>query len=803
MAYGLRLRIEYKDVNEVLTRINIYQKDYVGNADVRYPHAGIRVEWGDQGADGLPLVYGSSCTIYFDSETDYEFLYLFAADARKHLVEIEKASVLFWKGYIEPDSWSEPLIAVPYPVQCTAYDGLGFLKDTPFVDDAGDDYTGKKTLFEVLQICLNKTGLALTINTAIDWEEETQVAGTDLLKLHKTNCDNYKGLSCYEVLEVEFKEISIRQRNGVWWVISNSALTHNVIYYFSTTPEGVTDAGNFNPVASGFWFEGSPTMQVLPAVKQLTIKQDYGYLANLVQNGSFTDYDTILNQFETWTNIGVTPSQKDLNKDGDKYVYLPGKQYPDTYGNEGYGLITYGIKKSIAVKANASVCSFALKYALLGTRYAGLMFVKILLIGTATTYYLRRKPYVLKEQEFEWYNLAAKPSQGDAHISLGSHLEKSKASGHTNEYYNTFDPVTPWSFLDVVNHFENFKASVSGLPVDGNIEIHLLVPYSNRAETYGSAYTGLAVEILDSNEEKYPEAKSFKIINSPNNNFVPDDITATLGDYPVNSNADAIYTGGISRIDGTATTGWKVDGIITYYTFAELIGRLMVSAQRNPRQSYQVRLADMIPSLAMVVTDENNPGKRLVEHGISYDDRLQTIEGRYTEVLAVDFTGQSVELKDEYITPTLPNTGVGGGGGGYEKTPNATNTEQRVEVMDEKSAIVSKAGYLEDEFFESVIDGESGFNRIRPKYDAGILTDLASASVDVTFRTEYKSLPVGRNSIHIYRLVEPEAGLIIDQGVLFNSLVVTVTGFTLTIDPSEDLAGIIIEYLFKPQNKLI
>ena len=800
MAYGLRIRIEYKDINDVLTRINIYQDGYAGAADVRYAHAGIKVQWGDQGADELPLVYGSSCTIYFDSEFDYEFLYLFDSDARKHRVDIEKNSLPFWTGYIEPSSWSEPLVATPYPVQCTAYDGLGFLKDVPFADANGDDYTGKKSLFEVLQICLNKTGLELTINTAIDWSEELQTAGTDTLKSHFTNCENYSGLSCYEVLEALFKECSIRQRKGEWWVISNTNMAHNAIYYFSTTFAGATSAGNFNPVASDFWYEGAANLQILPGVRELTIKQDFGYNANLVKNGSFTDFNKALNEFDKWTNISVVPVQKDLNRDGDKYVYIPGKQYPDTYANEGYGLITNGIKKTFAVKANTSVTSFGLKYALLGTQYAGLMFIQIKLVGTSQTYYLRRKPYVVKDQEFEWYNWAAKPSQGDAHISLGSHLEKSKAPGHTSEYYNTYDPVTPWSFLDVVNHFENFKASVASLPVDGNIEIYLFVPYSTRSATYGAAYTGISVEILDQNDEKYPESKTYKITNSLKNNYVPDDVVATLGDFPNNLNADIIFRGGLSRADGSFTTGWTVDGMAAYYTFAEHLGRLMVSGQRNPRQCYQLRIADIIPSLAFVFIDANNSDKRLIEHGITYDDRFQSIEGRYTEVFAVNFAGQTIEIKDNYYTQNTTGGGTGGGGG-FEKEPVTVNVEQRVEVMDEKSAIVSKAGFLDDDYFESVIDEESGFNRIRPRYDAGILTGLASASVSVTFRTEYKNLPVGRKNIHVYRLVEPEAGLILDQDVLFNSLVVTTTGFTLTIDASENLTGIIIEYFFTPQNE--
>lgn len=797
MAYGLRLRIEYLDINDVLTRINVYQDGYSSTADIRQAHAGIRVDWGDQGADGMPIVYGSGCTVYFDAEADYEFLYLFATDARKHRVDIEKNSVLFWSGYVEPDSWSEPLVYTPYPVQLTAYDGLGFLKDSAFVDSNGDAYTGKKTMFEILQICLLKTGLSLNINTSIDWLEENQTPGTDLLKAHQVNCDALVSLNCYDVLETLFKECRIFQRAGQWWVISNSQLINNVFYYFRTTPAGVESSGNFNPVASGFWFEGTANMNMLPAVKELTITQDYGYNSNLVTNGSFADFNASANQFDTWTNVNVTPAQRDLNRDGDKFVFIAGKQYPDTFAHEGYGLITNGIKKSFPVKSSTGVCTFQLKYALAGYKYASLMFIRILLKGSGINYYLKRKPFVVKDQEFEWYNLANIVSQGDSHITLGSHLQK---QNNGNLYLNKFDPITPYSLVDIVDHFESFKANVTGLPVDGDIEIQLLVPYSDRTDIYGSCYTGVSVELLDQNEEKYPESVTYKIQNSEKNNFVPDEITTLIGDYPSNPTADTIYRGGITRMDGSHTTGWKASGESNYYTFAELIGRMMVSGQRLPRQSYQLRIADIIPSIAFTIDDPNNPGKRFVEHGISYDDRFQAIDGRYTEVLSLDFTDQTVLVKQDYASPQATPKYGGGSTGAFEANPN--NKEERVQTMDEKSAVTSKAGYLDDEYFESVIDEETGYNRIRPRFDAGILTGLSSASVSVTFRSEYKSTPVGRKNIHVYRVVEPETGIVLDEDVLHHSVAVTTTGFTLTIDSSESLTGVVIEYLFTPQNKL-
>lgn len=802
MAYGLRLRIEYNDINEVLTRVNIYQDGYAGNADIRHANAGIRVEWGDRGAEEMPGVYGSSCSVYFDAEADYEFLYLFSEDARKHLVEIEKTGSLFWKGYVEPGTWSEPLIAAPYPVECTAYDGLGFLKDVDFVDANGDNYTGRKSWYELARICLDKTGLSLNINTAINWSEEAQTAGTDVTKMHTINCDVFAGISCYDVLQNLFPDCRIFQRQGQWWIIANSNLEYNVFNYFRTTPAGVVTSGTIDFIAADFWFENEPRMDIERAIKKITVIQDYGYNANLVGNGSFTDYDSELQQFDKWTNVNVTPRQFDLNKNGDKFVFIPGKQYPASFASQGYGLITDGIKKSFSVVETTSVVKFVLKYGLIetaGSKYAGLMFCKILLVAANDTYYLRRKDYVVgPDPEFEWTNLDDKPSQGDAHITLKSHLNKK--TGPSNLYYNTFDPVTPWTIEEIADHFETFSASVSGLPESGDVEIYLFVPYSDRVQVLGSAFAGVNVEILDQNQEKYPESQTYIITNSERNNYVPEDRTILLGDYPQNDSAEIIYRGGIQRNSGANTTGWTVDGLAAYYTFSELIGRMICSARRTPRQMYDARVADFIPGLQIVITDENNPGRRLVENGIAYDDRLQAADGRWTEILDVDISSQTVKELIDYIKPQLPsNSGGGSINNGPETVPTVVNNEQRVQVMDEKLALITPPGYLDSEYFTGVTSEENGFTRFRPSDATGILTDLISRSVEVEFSPVFKRIPVGRKHLHVYRTVEPEAGLLIDQTVLYHSLNVTESGFSLEIDASEDLSGIVVEYHFTPQ----
>jgi hypothetical protein len=676
VAYGLRLRIEYKDIHDILTRINIYQDGYNGSADIRSAHAGITISWGDQGSEELPIVYGSSCTIYFDAEFDFEFLYLFSSDARKHRVEVEKAGSLLWTGYVEPDSWSEPLITTPYPVELTAYDGLGFLTDTPYVPN------GRKTIGIILQEILDTTGLAIPLNVDTGWAE----ALGGLYTSHSIDTIVFEKMSSFEVLENLFHGCRIFQRAGQWWVVSN------------------TNLATMNATVSDFWFEGKPTMQMLPAIKRLNVIQDYGYIDNLVKNGSFDKFNAASGELDSWTNVGVLPKQKVLNDDGEKYIYIPGIQYPWTIA-----LLTNCILDEIPVKQSVSVLKIALKYALMGAEgKSANMAIKIELVAdSGVHYYLRQSvDATTGKMTMIW----GEGLQGEGVISLKAHA--AKYTNITPPYHLVNDTISAWPEAKITDHFETFSESVTGIPADGVLKMYLFVPYSNNAAITGACYTGVSYELLDENSDQYEIEKTFNILNNERNNFTPDDIKLIIGDYPAIVNNKIIYAGGLRRPNDEPTTAWRIVGMNTTFTFAEFIGRIIASAQRFTRQNYQARVADIIPSVNLIIEDVNNPGKRFLENGITYDDRFQAIDGQFAEMLTVDLLALSygenvvyqLSEKVQIIKPTKARP---------------ASIEERVGLIDEKGTVTSKPSFLYDKYFENkTFDEDDGFGRLQIKRKA-------------------------------------------------------------------------------------
>ena len=653
-----------------MTQINIYRRDYSGTADVRYAPSAFTAEWGDQGSsDSLPpCVYGSSVTVYLDAEIDFEYLELFSSDSRKHLVEIKKGGVVFGKWFIEPNAWSEELIAPPYGCQFTAYDGLGYLSDWNYTPN------GRQTIGAIIESILNDVGLGLAINYDIDYAGD----GGDNFINDTIDTTIYEGKKQGDVLKDLLKGCRIYQRAGEWCIVSNSKLSQKTETY--------TD----------YWREDTATLDILPALKTLTVKQDLGYQKNVLSNGSFEKYNKELALFESWLNLSVTPQQLELNKDGDKYVYIPGKQYPGWFSDEGYGLINNGLSKSLAVSQTESKINLELKYALMGSKYSCYMFITVELIGATDSYYLQRVPYFeTTEPQWEWINYTEKLHPGSAHICLKTHSEVSKKKGITldHPYYNAFDKVTAWPADKIVDHFENFKAVINGFPADGDLKIKLWVPYTDRAEIGGSCFTAVTLTLLDEESQEYPTENTYVITNDENNNEVPSDIQLKTGDYPAIINRKVVYHGGFRQADDeTPTTLWTYPGSAIAYTYAEFIGRSLAATMAKPRQTYKAKLADVIPLDLVVFSDPENPGKLFLETGLTYNDETQQCDGKYAEIL--DFNIDQFTVENSTIT-VLPATAKE-----PEKVAKVENIEERVQLIDENGALVSAPGYLYVKDFE-------------------------------------------------------------------------------------------------------
>lgn len=704
MAYGKRLQIEYKDINQVDTRVEVWQDGYVGAVTYRdYAGAEVACEvgWGDSGTKQLPLIYGSQVTLFFDTETDFEFDDFFTSNSRKNRILVYKNNNLFHVAYGEADTWSEPLIPAPYEVSFTGYDGLGLLKDEDFLTDAKAEYEGYMTPLAILALILQKTGHELNINTAVSLRANG-TTGDPLIAVLK-DVVSYRDLNCYEVLEALFRGCRVMQRAGEWWIISNDKFEDATFTFYKYNYAGTfISSASVSNEFSGFWFEGEGNREFLPALKEIYVIQNFGYKPNLLKNSDFSKINDAGN-FDNWTAVGVTPEQRVYDADGNKFVYIPGIERLDPWDEADR--TKYLVSDPITVTQASDIFNLKIGYALMGPeKNSAYVFFGLFLEGdNGIDYALEAYYYTEPDLRLVGYRWIA--SSHKLAVPVKAHIKTNNNWPFPKTYEVEPDRIESYPYNVVTNHFTDATIAVEGgIPTSGTIRMYLFQAHTGSIVA-GNCFREIKMFITDELEQEFPTETEFSLINDRKNNFSPSEIELPHGDLPLIANKLTVYDGGFiyngGINDGEATTLWQLDGFATTYTYAELIARLIAAEMKVARQAYQARLADVIPAVQMVFEDTSNSNIRLIEAGITYNDSMQAVEGKYVEVKTFAIDSFTVGEKITYANDNEASSKSGGG--------NVYDTDERVKLIDPDSLdIEGQAGYLNAEEFEQIIDENSG-----------------------------------------------------------------------------------------------
>lgn len=157
MAYNVKYRLDFADVQGRKRRLDILKNDYGGAILPLYSNGEPVVISTDSDIDFYEPIIGSQCTINLLVTDDVSYDNFYEYDEREYQVKVyweSSAGVysLYWQGWISNDIYQEAIVCTPYVLTINANDGLGTLNGyNSWFPTSGDNETLWKIIWKNLQ----------------------------------------------------------------------------------------------------------------------------------------------------------------------------------------------------------------------------------------------------------------------------------------------------------------------------------------------------------------------------------------------------------------------------------------------------------------------------------------------------------------------------------------------------------------------------------------------------------------------------------------------------------------------------
>lgn len=291
----------------------IYEKDYVGasteiNGRISFDKGSVK--------DILEPIRGTGLSLQLQADSNLTFDEFSEADEKTYTVAVTKNGSVFFQGFLKPDGITQSFVQDLWIVNLDFVDGLGVLKDLAFVNSAGNNFVGKLSMFEIIQGCLARTGLTMTINSSVKLKY-LGYTGANILNDTYLNADRFfkidaqasqggTTMTCEEVLNSVLNIISacITQQDGAWWIYRPNEFEDNVVFLNHSTFRTFTknlsitvgsQIDNFYP----HHCNGNQQIETKGAISAYRINYKYGFKSGIFDNGSL-QHDDFLN-YPNWT----------------------------------------------------------------------------------------------------------------------------------------------------------------------------------------------------------------------------------------------------------------------------------------------------------------------------------------------------------------------------------------------------------------------------------------------------------------------------------------------------------------------
>ena len=243
---ALKYWFEFTDIKEIVHRVEISNTAFTGTSTQIYGSCSLEVS---ETKDTLEPFRGSGLQIEIEANSNLTFYDLYSEEERTFSVVYKRNNQILFNGWLSPEGLYEDFVADHWIISLDCTDGLGFLNNLSYVEDAtGLTFSGKQTLLEIVVNCLKRTKTPQNILTAIKIYYVGLSQSVDPFANVSYNADRFvKGddntiMNCEEVLKSVLEPFGavLTSYNGEWLLYKpNSLVDASSQTFFSYTHLGV------------------------------------------------------------------------------------------------------------------------------------------------------------------------------------------------------------------------------------------------------------------------------------------------------------------------------------------------------------------------------------------------------------------------------------------------------------------------------------------------------------------------------------------------------------------------------------
>jgi len=311
-SYKAKYNILYKEFKSgVDWKTEILERSYSGSAsDITGTVPPSIIEYRPENDQDYDWIRPSVCTVGIFSETVQQFIEFFTSDGRKYKIKVYKNNVLYWAGWIIPDTYKEQLWEVNYEVTISATDGILSLKDISWGPSTTDiprrsaSYSAYEApeyinFMKSLEWCFNKLNLfELVLWDASNlYEEHFDQDDSPLAQTYYQSSKYFdkfgKPGMCYDVLLdiLKAQNCQLWQDEGAWHIVPMNArkgsyLRRKYTFNYYGIISSIQDTETYDPNVTldndNIHLWDQPELSFRPGWKELKANFDYGFDANVL-----------------------------------------------------------------------------------------------------------------------------------------------------------------------------------------------------------------------------------------------------------------------------------------------------------------------------------------------------------------------------------------------------------------------------------------------------------------------------------------------------------------------------------------